>query len=198
MSVRNVLAALALAGGLLAAVLGSSRPDSPRLDMASAARDIERGADHVSAIQLAEWIRARKQGLRVIDLRSDSEFAEVHIPSASRVALAELPSINAKPGETIVLYSATSAVAAQAWLMSRAMGTARVYYLRGGAVAWADDVLSPVLPESATTPAVDSAARRIGDLSRYFGGIPLRGTGPALVLDDERPTVLSRIRRRGC
>ena len=108
MSVRNVLAALALAGGLLAAVLGSSRPDSPRLDMASAARDIERGADHVSAIQLAEWIRARKQGLRVIDLRSDSEFAEVHIPSASRVALAELPSINAKPGETIVLYSATS------------------------------------------------------------------------------------------
>ena len=198
MNMHRALAALALGGGFLVAILGTSRPAAPRLDIGADAQEIARGADHVSAVRLAEWIRGRRPGLRVIDLRPDSEYEAFHVPTASHVAITGLAGLNPAPDQTIVLYSGTSAEAAQAWVMVRALGATHAYYLRGGAEAWAEDIMSPALPEPSGNKALDSTAAHVGELSRYFGGVP--HTGPADFTGDgqDKPVVLKRMRRRGC
>jgi rhodanese-related sulfurtransferase len=161
------------------------------VDVAALAGEIDREADHVTAIELAEWIRDRKPGLRVLDVRADSEYAAYHIPSAEHVPLARIASLRPAGGETLVLYSEGGAHAAQAWVLLRAVGFAHVYFLRGGLLDWMEDVMNPVL-------AAD--AERVRAVSRYFGGVPRQA--PA-VTDSAAPrrdaaTLVRQVRRRGC
>lgn len=183
----------------MAAVVGDPNPrrSRARLDVAALAGVIEREEDHVTALELAEWIRDRRPGLRIGDVRTRAEFDEYHIPSAERVALAEIAKLPANNNETWVLYSEGGAHAAQAWTLMRAMGHQRVYFLRGGILDWSEEVLNPVLPPAAT-PQVEQANAHVAELSRYFGGVPRTG---ALAEGDERTdgsSVVKRTRRRGC
>jgi rhodanese-related sulfurtransferase len=157
------------------------------------AAEIEREDDHVTALELAQWIRERKPGLRVLDVRTDSEFAAYHIPSAERVPLAALASLPPTDAETLVLYSEGGAHAAQGWVLLRASGHRNVYFLRGGLLDWMEDVMNPMLP-------ADTSRARIAALSRYFGGVPRAGAAP---LPPVGPTAtaasaVARMRRRGC
>jgi rhodanese-related sulfurtransferase len=196
----RALAGVAAVLALLAAALGSpSRAAShgtstSPLDAVKLATEIEHEDDHVTARELAEWIRADRPGLRVIDVRADSEFSTYHIPSAERMSLPEVATRAPVAGETLVLYSEGGAHAAQAWVLLRSRGHEHVYFLRGGLLDWMDDVMNPVV-------AGDSAAR-ISALSRYFGGVPRAASGdpgatPVLPAAIPVP-VAERVRRRGC
>jgi rhodanese-related sulfurtransferase len=150
----------------------------------------------ISALQLAQWIRDGRPGLRVLDLRDSSAFELRHIPSAEPFALMELSSVLPKQGETVVLYSDDDVRDAQgiAWLA--AVGHARVHVVRGGMRAWMTEVIDPVVQG-------DSAAA-VAALSRYFGGVP-RSMAPS---KEARATPKVRARnatdefgvvaRRGC
>src|SRR5256714_13982575 len=82
---------IALVLGVAAAFAGTpDRSRNARLDVASLARAVEHEDDHVTALELAEWIRDRKPGLRVIDIRSSDEFSALHIPTAEQVSLSDL------------------------------------------------------------------------------------------------------------
>ena len=199
----RLLAGAAAVLATLAALVGSPTRESPRgastasIDAATLASEIEHEDDHVTARELAEWIRANKPGLRVIDVRTDSEFAAYHIPSAERMSLPQVATRAPAAGETLVLYSEGGAHAAQAWVLLRARGHEHVYFLRGGLLDWMDDVMSPVV-------AGDSAAR-ISALSRYFGGVPRAASGapgiaPVLPATTTAASVsaVERVRRRGC
>ncbi|MEO8562204.1 MAG: rhodanese-like domain-containing protein [bacterium] len=195
----RALAAIAIALALLAAVAGSPTRGASHsasfasLDATALAKEIEREDDHVTARELAEWIRADKAGLHVIDVRSDSAFAAYHIPSAESMSLASVASHAPVPGETLVLYSEGGAHAAQAWVLLRARGHEHVYFLRGGLLDWMDDVMSPIV-------AGDSAAH-VSALSRYFGGVPRAASGPQSAtpaLPVAPVSSLERMRRRGC
>jgi rhodanese-related sulfurtransferase len=160
MSLR-LLAIVALSAGVLAAFAGSpysSRPveDSTetRALMQQLATSVSREEDHVTALELAAWIRDRKPGLRVIDLRSQKEFDEFHLPGAQRIALEAIAATPFGQDETIVLLSEGGAHAAQAWVFLRALGHRQAYFLRGGVGEWIAQVQNPARP----TP-----------LTRYFG-----------------------------
>jgi rhodanese-related sulfurtransferase len=188
--VRRTLAGIALALGALAAIAGRPVSTGQAVDVAGLAGEIDREADHVTAIELGEWIRDRKEGLRVIDVRTDSEFEAYHVPTAERVPLAAIATLRPQAGQTLVLYSDGGAHAAQAWVLLRAAGHARVYFLRGGLLEWMDDVMNPVL-------GADAARARA--VSSYFGGVPRVG------VPDSSPNVrrdpaaaVQRARRRGC
>jgi hypothetical protein len=186
----RALAGLAALLGVLAAVAPPART-APPTPVAALAREIEREADHVTALELAAWIRDRKPGLRVLDVRPDSEYVAYHIPTARRLALAGIDTLRPRGGETLVLYSEGGAHAAQAWVLLRAAGHARVYFLRGGLLEWMDDVMNPL-------PGGDPAARA---LSEYFGGTPRveTGDGGATRAGEGRAAAAVRgLRRRGC
>jgi rhodanese-related sulfurtransferase len=166
------LGAAALALGALAIVAGSPRlQGNARVDVAGLASTVEREDDHVTALELAEWIRAKRPNLRVVDVRDSSAFETYHIPRAERIALSELVSTPFKKDETIVLYSDGGAHAAQGWVFLRALGHERVYFLRGGLYEWLDDVMNPMIASTASDSALASFAK-VAEISRYFGGVP--------------------------
>jgi len=192
---HRALAGVAVSLALSAAFVGSSRHSSgSNIDVASLAQQIEHEDDHVTALELAQWIKDRKPGLRVLDIRADSEFEAYHIPSSERVPLNEIARLTPKGDETLVLYSEGGAHAAQGWVLLRSIGFTKVYFLRGGLLDWMDDVMSPTLPEQTGKASVDSTRDNHAALSRYFGGVPRVGAVPL-------PSAVSpivRIRRRGC
>jgi rhodanese-related sulfurtransferase len=166
---------VALVLGLAAAIAGTpDRARNARLDVESLARAVEHEDDHVTAIELAEWIRERRPGLRVVDIRSSGEFDALHIPTAERIPLSDLSKTPFRRDETIVLYSEGGAHAGQGWVFLRALGYTQVYFLRGGLREWLDEVMSPAIAPTATD-SVRKAFARVSDLSRYFGGSPRVG-----------------------
>ena len=128
-SLRWALAAVAITLGTLAPFAGSPY----RL------REID-------PIELATWIKARKPGLHVIDVRSQKEFDAFHVPTSTR---ATGTSIEGKAGETIVVVNAANAAEAG----GATHGGGNLYLLRGGVEGWT------------------AAMKRPSEISRYFGGV---------------------------
>ena len=185
---HRILAAIALGLGSLAVVAGSPRRETnARIDVEQLARIVESEDDHVTALELAEWIKEGRPNLRIVDVRDSASYESYHLPRAERIALRELSTARFGKSETIVLYSDGGAHAAQGWVFLRALGFERVYFLRGGVLEWLDEVMNPVVSEA----IADSAkADRAAEISRYFGGVP---RSSASVPADATP-----VRRRGC
>jgi rhodanese-related sulfurtransferase len=122
----------------------------------------------ISAVQLAQWIRDGRSGLRVLDLRDSSAFQSRHIPSAESFDLMGLPTVLPTPEETLVLYSDDDVRDAQGLAWLSAVGHRRLHVVRGGMHAWMTEVIDPVV-------SGDSAAA-VAALSRYFGGVPRAAT----------------------
>lgn len=190
---RGTLVATAIALGAAAPLAGSPyRAHHGQVDVSALARLVVRQDDHVDALELAEWIRARRPGLRILDLRPPEAFDALHIPGAENVAIDALATLGLRPDETVVLYSEGGAHAAQAWVFLHALGHDRAWFLAAGIHEWVADVLEPVLAVDATEREQERF-ERAAELSRYFGGSPRRGV--------PRSAAASRaieLRRRGC
>jgi len=148
-----VLAALALVAG------GSSQRVS--VDPKEFASRIQNELDHVDALELSEWISTKKEGYRLVDLRSVGEFDRYHIPGAEHIPLPELMEKKFKKNETIVLYSEGGVHSAQAMFLLWTKGYNNVFMLKGGIAEWETDVLHkmdgpPVKPPSSS----DSTAKK--------------------------------------
>ena len=185
------IAALGLA--ILAAFVRT--PDfnaNTRVDVRSLARTVENEEDHVTAVELAQWIKDRRSDLRVIDVRAASDFYAYHIPTAERIDVSQLVDTPFQTDETIVLYSDGGAHAAQGWVFLRALGYPHVYFLRGGLYDWLDDVINPTISVNPSDSARASWGK-VESLSRYFGGVPRSGN-----IAKHATSEIPRVRRRGC
>jgi rhodanese-related sulfurtransferase len=204
-------AAAVLAIGALAA--GDASGAGAAVDVERLARIVEAEEDHVTALELAAWIRDGRPGLRIIDVRGAEDFDAFHLPTAENRSLTRLARDRFTSDETVVLYSEGGTHAAQGWFFLRARGVERVYFLRGGLYEWMTEVMSPTLAADAT-PARRAEFARAAALSRYFGGVPRVGgtasgetEGDAAAGLPARPTeggaaaaaeAVRRVRRRGC
>jgi rhodanese-related sulfurtransferase len=178
--------ALALAATF---ALSDGRVSLPATRAGAIAAEIEREADHIDAIALAEAIKAGEPGLRIIDLREGLDTSTYMIPGARSVSLTALDTLRLDPAERLVLYSDGGAHAAQAWVLLRVRGVRNALVLKDGMAAWEDEVLSPAVP---TVPDDSAKARfaRAKELSRWFGGFP------RLVPDESSSSTALRPRRR--
>jgi rhodanese-related sulfurtransferase len=194
-----LLAATAAILGASAAFARSPYPTrETTVDVNALARIVEHEDDHVTAVELAEWIKDRHAHLRVIDVRPTADFDAYHVPNAEHVELDELSRAHSAKTDTIVLYSEGGAHAAQGWIFLRALGYDHVYFLRGGVLDWLEQVMNPTL-------AIDASAKdsvefhRAATVSRYFGGVPRTGvTANESTTNTSSTTVITRTRRRGC
>ena len=163
--VHRTLAVLAIATAALAAFAGTPAP---------ALSD-----DEVSALQLAEWVRARQPGLLVLDTRPEADFAEGALPGARMAASAE------GRFDTVVLYGDAELHTVPPLRVQ----ADQVLRLRGGFAAWNAQVLFPAVRADATEERKREFAEH-ARLSRYFGGSPR-------VLDPGAQAPQTRS-RRGC
>ncbi len=195
MTTNRVLAFAALALGAFAVVAGQPRRPTPgRIDVAQLAHLIDTEADHVTAVELAGWLRDRKANLRVVDVRPAADFDAYHIPSAENVPLGSLAQAHFATTDTLVLYSDGGAHAAQAWVLLRSLGFTEVYFLRGGLSEWLDDVMDPAIAPDAS-PAEREAFAKTSEVSRFFGGTPHVGVRRASEAAADR---IAAMKRRGC
>jgi rhodanese-related sulfurtransferase len=206
-SLERALAIAAIVGGGLAAIAGApTRAPSGNVDVVRLAEIVEREDDHVTAMELARWIRDDKAGLRVIDIRPDSEYAELHIPGATRIDLGDVARMPLDSAATYVLYSEGGTHAAQGWFLLKARGVEHAFFLRGGIYEWLEQVMSPRVASSTPQATRDS----IRALTIWFGGkmqvVDSESVGVPSVLDGElslpRATntraAIRKIRRRAC
>lgn len=139
---HKFLAAFALVLGFAAAFAGTPRS----IDVDALAQQVANEEDHVTALELAQWIKDRKPGLRVINIGRDS----ARLPLEERIPLETLTKTQFTPDQTIVLISDGGAHAAQAWVFLRALGHRNVFFLRGGVAEWNAEVLNPPAPTEVT------------------------------------------------
>ena len=202
MNRRN--AALAATAATLAGAAALADFRSPmEVDVAQLAAEIEAGDDHISALDLGERIMKGDGDIRVLDLRTEAEFGEFHIPGARLISIAALAKETLPRDATIALYSEGGAHAAQAWVLLRLRGYRKVLVLREGIYEWMSRVLEPRLAKDATA-AERREFERAALLSRYFGGAPRScvdrselHTGYWTDVAQARPDARST-RRRGC
>ena len=207
---RSVVRLLAISAAALAVVapfVGSPyAAQHASIDVTELARVVAREEDHVTAVELAQWIKERRPDLRVIDVRDADAFATYHIPTAARLSLDSLVETPFRPSDTIVLYSDGGAHAAQGWTFLRALGYRRVFFLRGGLNEWLEMVISPTLPEH-PSESQRAEVENVAALSRYFAGTPkfsvtarLEHAVPTTVRDSASTSaaIIARMRKRGC
>jgi rhodanese-related sulfurtransferase len=171
------------------------------IDIAALAHLVATRQDHVSAIELARWIRSRRRGLRVIDVRSPEAFAHFSLPTAENIPIEQIPETRFRDDETVVLYSEGGAHAAQAWVFLKAAGVRNVVFVAGGLGDWFDEVMRPAIP-NAPPPAQAAGFAEIAEISAYFGGTPRRPSlgeaAPASPGDGDTAALIANARRRGC
>lgn len=206
LSTRTILAAIAGVLALMAAFAGSPFATTrATVDVDRLAAAVAHEEDHVTALELAQWIRDRRSGLRIVDLRTPEAFDEYHLPGAEQVPIERLTRTAFRQDETIVLVSDAGGHAAQGWVLLEALGHRHVFFLRGGLADWIDDVMNPTLAVNAS-PGEVAAFRRVSEISRYFGGVPRVAGSHTTRFDSthapgnaEPEALPSReLRRRGC
>jgi len=204
MPIRRVLAIVAATAGLAAAAAGPGSSERATL----LAAEISAGADHISAPELADRIMRREPTLQIFDLRSASEYEQLHIATARQASIETLAREHPSADATIVLYSEGSTHAAQSWVLLRLRGYRHVYVLREGLYEWIARVLEPRLAVDATA-AERAEFERAAEHSRFFGGVPLADvarsevpvgywTSGRTVPVDSTKQAVAGIRRRGC
>jgi rhodanese-related sulfurtransferase len=183
---NQTLAAIALALGVLALFSNPHRGPFVKLDARELASIVEREADHVKPSELAAWIIEGRADYRLLDLRSEAEFARYHIPTAENVPLSALADFPLQHSEKVVLYSEGGIHAAQAWLLMRAQGYTAVYTVLYGLDGWQDEVLFPVLPADAN-PVQRARFEQASAVARFFGGQPRVAASAQAAGSSDRP-----------
>ena len=164
------------------------------------------GPGEVSALELAGELRSHAAELRILDIRSDSAYADFHVPRAVQVPIerqgvdleAWLTDVMrvASPAAPVVVAGGPGTDPRPAWLALRKAGFANVRYMSDAVGDWVDSIVSPVLPASAS-PSRRAIWEDQAELARYFGGFPRIATDTESL---SRGTAerLRRARRRGC
>jgi len=178
MSRNTKLGLLVCLLGLIAAFAGSpykgTRVHSGATDLAGI---VQREVDHVNPTDLADWIVKGRSDYRLIDLRTQAEFDQYHIPSAENVPLAALPDYGLSRNQRIILYSKAESIQ-HSLVFAESYGYKSVYMLRGGLDDWKDLVLFPPCRRIQIRNRLQCSPK-MKEVSKYFGGTPRTASGAA-------------------
>jgi len=171
LTLNQKLALAAVALGAVALFAAPYPGSKVTLDAKELALIVGTEADHVEAPELAALIIEGRADYRLVDLRSQAEFEQYHIPTALNIPMNVLTDAGLGRQEKLVLYSEGGIHSAQAWMLLTAQGYRSVYMLKGGLDEWKDRVVFPVVADN-PTPVERARDERLSSMSRFFGGQP--------------------------
>jgi rhodanese-related sulfurtransferase len=185
--------ALLLAASLLGALAPFAGTAAPKASPAANRENL------IAPLELAAWLRDRKPGLRLIDVRNIQDFDVFHLPAAESGSSDSPPNLNFRDGDHAVFYGEGTIPFAMTERIARSplAGAFTTYILRGGLNAWVDEVLNPILLPEASA-AEKAEFERTRELSRYFGGLPrVLNASEAAQHRAKKPSAVNT-RGRGC
>jgi rhodanese-related sulfurtransferase len=169
------LAAVAALLGLVALIAGNPYGGTvSRIEAKDLALMVNNEVDHVTPDELSGWIVEGRTDFRLIDLRTEAEYAEYHIPQSENIQLAAITDAGLLHNEKIILYSEGGIHSAQAWFLLKAKGYKGVYILFGGLEEWKESVLFPALTAN-PTPEQSARFERKVYVAKFFGGAARTG-----------------------
>ena len=177
LSLNQKLGVFALALGALAVFANVAPGHTVTLNAKELLTGVERQEDHVTPAELAAWIVEGRTDYRLVDVRDAKAFAEYHIPTAENVPLATVLDGALRRADKVVLYGDGAVHAAQAWMVLKGRGFTRVHTLLEGLDAWKDEVLFPVMPQTAS-PEEQARFERAVQVAKFFGGQPRAAAAP--------------------
>jgi rhodanese-related sulfurtransferase len=141
------------------------------VDSAAIMQGIIDEKDHVTPVELANWIIEKRQDYQLIDLRQPWQFDDYHIPTAVNVPLGQFfQEANLKQldrSKKIVVYGLGAGHAAETQLLLQMKGY-NAYSVREGISAWWDQVVTPTsLRSESADPAGYQQAKQLREF--FFG-----------------------------
>jgi rhodanese-related sulfurtransferase len=164
------------------------------------------GAGEIGALDVARRLRSDPDGIRILDVRGDSAFADFHLPRARHAALADAAHLEAwvaaaraggaSEGDLVVIVGGPGIDARRPWLALKKAGFSDVRYMRDAVTDWLESIISPILGPDADDEE-RSAFEEQAEIARYFGGFPRILTAAEAPGGDVSER-LRKARRRGC
>ncbi len=181
-----VLFAIVLAVAASMAHGGGAGP----VDSAAIMQGIIEEKDHVTPVELAQWIIEKRTDYQLIDLRQPWQYDDYHIPTAVNVPLSQFfQESNLKEldrSKKIVVYGLGAGHAAETQLLLQMKGYT-AYSVREGISAWWDLVMTPVsLRSESASPEGYQQAKQLRD---YFFGSSQPGPKPTAAPTTNTPIV---------
>jgi len=177
MNVRLKLAAVIIPLGILVAAIPDNKVVATKADAHKILAEMKDGSHIVSTDAVADMLVQKDPSLQLIDVRSQAEFDQFHLPGAINVTLDNILSEdNAayfdQDLKMNVLYANGTTSASEAWMLLRQNGYKNLYVMQGGMNYWAETIMNPAQP-AATAPD-DELARY--DFRKAAGGVLGGGT----------------------
>lgn len=148
----------------------------------------ENQVDRVSPEELADWIIERKSDYRLLDIRSEKEFKNYHIPVAENLSGSDLYKASFLPTEKIIICGNDGVQTAQGWFLLKARNYKAVYVLDGGMKNWENSILFPAIPDN-PSPEQLKEFDKIREVSTFFGGSPISGKDTQSVNKIKMPAI---------
>jgi rhodanese-related sulfurtransferase len=147
--------------------------DAGPANTAALARSIVDETDHVTAVELAQWLIEKRSDFQLIDIRLPWQFDDYHIPTAVNIPLTALFEEQGlsqlSRTKKVVVYGLGAGHAAEAQLLLSMKGY-KALSVKEGISAWWNDVITPVsLRSESTSPA---GYRQAKQLREQFLGAP--------------------------
>ncbi|MDO9261488.1 MAG: rhodanese-like domain-containing protein [Flavobacteriaceae bacterium] len=131
---------------------------------------------YISADELADKLVNKDPSFFLIDLRSDAEFKQYHIPTAINIPFENLlndehQAIINQEKVAVILYSNDHLTADQAWFLCHSLGYKNLIVLKNGLNGFYNTILNPTLP----TETMSQEEKELYDFRKAVGiyfGVP--------------------------
>lgn len=167
------ITALLLSLGLIIAAVPKNTTTPYKLSSNQILDEIKSGTQYIEPEQVAQMLVEKDPYLQLIDIRPQNEYEKFSLPGAMSLPIDNL--LAQEWVETFdqdtkmnVFYGNGTTQANEAWMLLRQLGYKNIYVLRGGLNYWAEAIMNPSEPSSASSN---------DDIARYDFR---RGAGQAL------------------
>ncbi|MCF8223132.1 MAG: rhodanese-like domain-containing protein [Bacteroidales bacterium] len=156
MRTRIIISIVFLSLGLIIAAIPNNKTLNFKMSAEEMIEEFNGRYQFISPDEIADMIISEDPNLQLIDLRSESEYKEFHLPGAVNIPFTDLLDdeyryLVDQNLKINVFYSNGSVTSNEAWMVTRQLGYRNNYVLEGGLNYWAETIMNPDRPEQ-TSP----------------------------------------------
>ncbi len=156
MRTRIIISIVFLSLGLIIAAIPNNKTLNFKMSAEEMIEEFNGRYQFISPDEIADMMISEDPNLQLIDLRSESEYREFHLPGAVNIPFTDLLDdeyryLVDQDLKINVFYSNGSVTSNEAWMVTRQLGYRNNYVLEGGLNYWAETIMNPDRPEQ-TSP----------------------------------------------